>query len=102
MPIANKPLIAYTLEILERSNFTFPKGVLIATRHDCVRPLERYLETFRRRNLTNIEHVTVPQDKWGSAEIIESVMHKVHSDVLVMNEEVLLEFSQIESFVNQF
>jgi 2-C-methyl-D-erythritol 4-phosphate cytidylyltransferase len=60
MPIANKPLIAYTIEILERSDFSFPRGVLIATRHECVRPLERYLEVFKRRNISNIEVVAVP------------------------------------------
>ena len=59
MPIANKPIIAYSLEILERSRYEFPKGVLILTRHECIRPLEKYLESYKTNKITNIECVSM-------------------------------------------
>ena len=78
LPIANKPLIAYQLEHLEKMGFF---EVLILHRHS--KTLEKYLKSEYKGRM-QIETVEINEDSTNNVEALKQIWNKITRDFIVI------------------
>jgi translation initiation factor eIF-2B subunit gamma len=108
LPISNKPMIIYVLEMLERSEYKFQRPILIVTQHEYQKKLEKCLETRYRSLCENSFHVIgVPEDYPGTMGSLRYLFHNSYipkkiNDILIVSGDLLLDFSVLPSFIDNF
>lgn len=104
LPIANKPLIVYILEMLSRSEIKFQNPIQILTQRDYKNKLDKFLET-RLHILDNISYELhgVPEDYSGTVGAIRYIMQVLpkgtNNDLLIISADLLLDFSILPKFI---
>jgi len=78
LPIANKPLIAYQLEHLERMGFY---EVLVVIRHS--KTLERYLKTEFKGKM-QIETIEINEESTNNVEALKQIWNKITRDFIII------------------
>lgn len=103
LPIANKPLIVYVLEMLSRSEIKFQNPVHILTQRDYKNKLEKFLET-RLLYLDSISYELhgVPEEyagTTGALRFIMQILPKENNDLLIISGDLLLNFTILPKFL---
>lgn len=108
LPISNKPMIIYVLEMLERSECKFAQPILIVTQQEYKMKLEKCLETkYKQMSENIIEVVGVPDEFPGTVGslrylLCSQLVHKSNTEILLVSGDLIMDFSVLPSFVNSF
>jgi len=78
LPIANKPLIAFQLENLERMGFY---EVLVVIRHS--KTLEKYLKTEFKGKM-QIETIEINEESTNNVEALKQIWNKINRDFIII------------------
>lgn len=103
LPVANKPIIIYILEMIARSEIKFQQPVHILTQNEYKNKLEKFLETrFHMFNDVTYQVHGVPEDyigTVGSLRYVSGILSKGDNDLLVLSADLLLDFTVLPRFI---
>lgn len=102
LPVANKPVIAYVLEMLEKLGQVFTKGVYLATDEASAGLLEEYIGRYRNFSSNSFEVVGVPQEYFGSIGALRFIAPKIFADCIVVSGDILMDFEVLNLLINKF
>ena len=108
LPISNKPMIIYILEMLERSDCKFAQPILVLTQDEYQNKLSKCLETrYKIMSENTFEIIGVPEEfpgTLGSLRYLFSTPHMTrgNNEILIISADLLLDFSVLPSYVNNF
>ena len=102
LPVANKPMIAYVLEMLDRLPET-PKSTFIATPENHYSKLEKYLRSRHSPLGSNTpELIAVPEQYQCSIDTLAYLMHRLSSDVLVISGDLIMDSQGLNEFIDHY
>jgi NDP-sugar pyrophosphorylase family protein len=102
LPIGNKPLIAYTLEMLERSGEVFRK-IYLAVPENFNTKLEKYIQKkYRKLSSNTFEIIPIPEEHSGTFKTITYLAPRLTANLLLVSADLILDFDVLESFLAQF
>jgi translation initiation factor eIF-2B subunit gamma len=89
VPIVNKPIIAYQLEYLERSDIT---NVLVTCERKYSHKIERYLKNHYKSlsNQLNVELVVFHEEE-DPINVLKHLQSKIHGDFIVIDGNTLFD-----------
>jgi translation initiation factor eIF-2B subunit gamma len=102
LPVANKPVIAYVLEMLEKMGEVFTKGVFLATDEDSAGVLVAYADTYRSFSANRFQVIGIPQDAYGSIGAIRHLAPQIDSDCIVISGDVLMDYQVLNELITKF
>eukprot|EP01031_Cornospumella_fuschlensis_P022957 gene22957-27937_t len=88
LPIANKPLISYQLDMLASSNIA---ETYIVVPSDYKTAFERFLSDYLRDNMSI--DLVVAEDMTGGCDGIRAVSERLRGDVIVLHADLICQFS---------
>lgn len=86
LPIANAPLVAYPLHLLQQAGF---KEAIVIT-SDVIKPK---LKEVSNRLKMHLDLVDIPDEEWGTADSLRYIHEKIKSDVLVISGDLVADVS---------
>jgi translation initiation factor eIF-2B subunit gamma len=108
LPISNKPMIVYVLEMLERSECKFCQPIIILTQRDYEGKLSKSLETrYKVMSENSFEIIGVPEEYRGTVGSLRYLLSSPHiakgnNELLVISSDLLLDFSVLPLYINNF
>ena len=108
LPICNKPLIIYVLEMLERSECKFALPILLLTQQDYQKKLEKCLETkYKLMSENSFQVIGVPEEYPGTLGSLRYILsspyiHKGNNELLILSGDLLLDFSVLPAYLTNF
>lgn len=95
LPVANRPLISYQLEMLERSGFN---ELMIITHDSALSGLKEFIKDKHSR--LSIDYVTF-KEEMGTAEALSKVKHKIKGDFVVVSGDLIVDPIAIQKLVER-
>ena len=108
LPISNKPMIIYVLEMIERSGCVFAQPILILTQYEYEKKLVKCLETrYKAMSENTVEVIGVPEEFPGTLGSLRHIfstpfIKKSSSELLVISGDILLDFSVLPAYISSF